>query len=214
MNVSHVTVGALQENCYLVADPERATCVVVDPGGDPDRVVSFVERSGTLPEAVWVTHGHVDHVGAIAAVVRKWSVPIFLHPLDRPLYDRAHEVATMYGFADFEQPPKPDVELTDGELLRVGVREFTVHHTPGHSPGHCVFVGRDVMLAGDLLFAGSIGRTDLPLSDGAAMSASLARVAALDPALRVLPGHGPMTTLGHELDTNPFLTGLALPVRR
>lgn len=206
--ITFVTVGAFQENAYLVADAATGRAVLVDPGAQPDVVIEMVERSGAALEAIWLTHAHLDHVGAIAGVKRRWDVPIFLHPADRPLYENAERQAAAYGLP-FEQPGTPERELAHGDRLGIGGLTFEVHHTPGHAPGHCVFVGHGVMLGGDLLFAGSIGRTDLPLSDPRAMQRSLEHVAAFPEPTVVYPGHGPHTTIGVERATNGFLTGLA-----
>jgi hydroxyacylglutathione hydrolase len=212
MRITSHTVGAFQENCYLIVDEGSNSAVLVDPGADGDRILRALKISGATLEAIWLTHAHIDHVGAIAAVRHAHNVPIWLHPADRPLYDNASWQAAQYGLP-FEEPPAPDRELADGDVLRLGEEEFRVLHTPGHAPGHCVFEGNGVILGGDLLFAGSIGRTDLPLSDPRAMTESLARVAAMEPGLVVHPGHGPLTTIGRELETNPFLNGIARVVR-
>ena len=206
-------VGPFQENCYLVVDEASARAVLVDPGDEAERILAMVAASGAALEAIWLTHAHLDHVGAINGVRRVHAVPVFLHPLDRPLYDRAAEVAAMYGLP-FDQPEPPDRDLAEGDVLTVGNVGFSVLHTPGHAPGHVVFHGHDLLLGGDLLFRGSVGRTDLPFCDGDAMEASLARVSALPSGTRVHPGHGPATTIGEELADNPFLNGTALPVRR
>jgi hydroxyacylglutathione hydrolase len=212
MRISSHTVGAFQENCYIVVDETTGHAVIVDPGAEGDRLVRAIRATGADLDAIWLTHAHVDHVGGIAAVRREWNVPIHLHPSDLPLYERAAAQAAHFGLP-FDDPPNFDVELNEGDTLTVGALEFSVLHTPGHAPGHCVFVGNGVMLAGDLLFAGSIGRTDLPLCDPRRMSESLARVAALEPSLAVYAGHGPATTIGRELETNPFLNGVARVVR-
>ena len=202
------TVGPFQENAYLVVDETTNRAVLIDPGAEPDEIVSMVRDSGAELEAIWLTHAHLDHIGAVAAVRRQWTVPVHLHPDDLPLYERATSQAAMYGLP-FEQPENPDVELADGDVLSVGSLRFNVLHTPGHSPGHVVFKHDDMVFGGDLLFAGSIGRTDLPLSDRHRMETSLMRICELDDATIVHPGHGPAVTVGHERLTNPFLSTIA-----
>jgi glyoxylase-like metal-dependent hydrolase (beta-lactamase superfamily II) len=209
VKIARLTVGPFEENCYLVVDDSADRAVLIDPGDEGDRVVRMVRESGAELEAIWLTHAHIDHIGAVAAVKREWDVPVYLHPADAPLYANGARQAAYYGL-DFEQPGHPERTLTDGDRVRVGELEFEVLHAPGHSPGLVVFHGNGVVLAGDLLFAGSIGRTDLPLSNPADMEASLARVMRLLPDQMVVhPGHGPETSIGHERTTNPFLTGLA-----
>jgi len=205
VNVEWVTVGPFQENCYLVSDAASGRGVLVDPGDESERIVRMVAAAGVQVEAVWLTHAHIDHIGAVAAMRREFHVPVLLHPADLPLYRRGAQQAAAYGLR-FEQPDDPDGELTDGQELTLGAHRFTVRHTPGHAPGHVVFLADDVMIGGDLLFAGSIGRTDLPLSDPAAMERSLAIVAGFRPEVVVYPGHGPATSIGAELADNPFLT--------
>jgi hydroxyacylglutathione hydrolase len=207
------TVGAFQENSYLVIDPETKRAVLIDPGAEPEEIIAMVRASGATLEAIWLTHAHVDHIGAIAGVKRAWDVPIYLHPADQPLYDRGAMQAAVYGLP-FEQPPAPQHELADGDVLTVGSLSFDVLHVPGHAPGHVAFVRQGVMLGGDLLFAGSIGRTDLPFADAEQMTESLERVAGLPENTVVYPGHGPATSIGQERATNPFLTGVARVVRR
>jgi glyoxylase-like metal-dependent hydrolase (beta-lactamase superfamily II) len=208
MIVTPTTVGAFDENAYLVIDEGTKKAVFVDPGAEGDRLLEVLRRSGAMLEAIWLTHAHVDHVGGIAALRRVHDVPILLHPLDEPVYAAAGSVARMYGIP-FERPPQPDAPLAEGQTLRVGNAAFEVLHVPGHAPGHVLFVGDDIVLGGDLIFAGSIGRTDLPLSDPAAMQESLARAAALPERLVIHPGHGGSTTVARELRSNPFLSGVA-----
>jgi hydroxyacylglutathione hydrolase len=213
VNVQTLTVGAFQENCYLVIDDRTNRSVVVDPGGEGERIVEAIENSGSELEAIWVTHAHVDHVGAIASVKRKWDVPVYLHPLDRRLYEAAPRQAEVYG-VPFELPPPPDREFADGQRLKVGEVEMTVMHAPGHAPGHVVIHGHGIALVGDCLFAGSIGRTDLPFSNPPQLAASLERIAALAPETVVYPGHGADTTIAEEKLSNPFLNGTARIVGR
>lgn len=207
-SVRTFAVGAFQENCYLLTDAEAGVCVLIDPGAEADRLVSAVEGAGTTLEAIWVTHGHLDHVGAIAGVKRRWNVPVYLHPLDEPLYASSPRQAAMYGLP-FDEPPPADRSLGEGDVLTLGGLRFDVMHAPGHAPGHVVFVGHGIAFVGDCLFAGSIGRTDLPLSNPRDLAASLARISALPEDTVVYPGHGPATTIGTEVRTNPFLTGAA-----
>jgi len=211
--VKTITVGAFQENSYLVVDDRSSRAVIVDPGSEGERLVEAINRSGATLEAIWITHAHVDHVGAIAFVKRKWDVPIYLHPLDRRLYDAAGRQAQVYGLP-FEEPPAPDHEFADGQQIKVGDAEMTVLHAPGHSPGHVVIHGNGIALVGDCLFAGSIGRTDLPFSNPPQLAASLEKISALPPETVVYPGHGMETTIGQERLSNPFLNGTARIVGR
>jgi glyoxylase-like metal-dependent hydrolase (beta-lactamase superfamily II) len=214
VKIDHRTVGPFEENCYLVADETSGRAVLIDPGDEGDRIIEMVRASGATLDAIWLTHAHVDHIGAIAAVRRTYDVPVWLHPLDLPYYaTMSARAAEMYG-VPFEQPDGPDRELADGDLLRCGKLEFTVMHVPGHAPGLVSFNGDGVAFGGDLLFAGSIGRTDLPLGSPADMDASLERFASLPDDVVVFPGHGPRTTIGRERQSNPFLTGAARALRR
>jgi hydroxyacylglutathione hydrolase len=209
VKISRVTVGPFEENCYLVVDDAAQRAVLIDPGDEPTRIARMVRESGAELEAIWLTHAHIDHIGALAAVKREWDVPVYMHPADGPLFAAGARQAAYYGL-DFDQPDPPDRPLADGGRVRVGELEFEVLHTPGHAPGLVVFHGNGVVLAGDLLFAGSIGRTDLPLSNPADMEASLARVMReLGDDVVVHPGHGPSTTIGRERASNPFVNGLA-----
>jgi hydroxyacylglutathione hydrolase len=205
-------VGAFQENAYLVIDEPTNRAVLIDPGAEPDTLIGMVTESRAVLDAIWLTHAHLDHIGGIVGVLKRWNVPVYLHAADLPLYVRAEAQAAMYGLP-FDQPEEPDYYVADGDTLRVGATGFSVLHTPGHSPGHVVFLNGATMLGGDLLFAGSIGRTDLPLSDPMRMEESLAKICELDGNVQVHPGHGPPTTIARERATNPFLNGAARIVR-
>jgi hydroxyacylglutathione hydrolase len=207
--ITPITVGAFAENAYLVVDAGTGRAIFVDPGAEGDRLTAAVQTANATLEAIWLTHAHVDHVGGIAALRRAYpGVPIHLHPLDRPLYDRAAATAAAYGLTGFEEPPAPDRELAEGQVLTLGAARFEVLHVPGHAPGHVLLVGPEVIFGGDLLFAGSIGRTDLPFANPAHMAASLRRAANLPAQLVLHPGHGPSTTIGAELTGNAHLLQL------
>ncbi len=213
MIITAHTVGAFQENCYLVVDDDSGRAVLVDPGAEGERLVEAVRRSGAELDAIWLTHAHLDHVGGVAAVRRVWDVPIYLHPADTLLYQNASRQAAAYGLP-FEDPPPADHDLADGDTVRVGSLAFQVMHVPGHAPGLVAFHGNGVALVGDLIFAGSIGRTDLPMSDPAHMQESLERATTLPPETALYPGHGRTTTMAAELRSNPFLSGAARVLRR
>jgi hydroxyacylglutathione hydrolase len=209
------TVGVFEENCYLLTDDQTNRAVLIDPGDEGDRIVEMVTAAGVTLDAIWLTHAHIDHIGAVAAVKRRFDVPVHLHPLDLPYYTRlSARAAEMYGI-DFEQPDGPDAELADGQEIACGTLRFQVMHVPGHAPGLVAFTGDGVSFGGDLLFAGSIGRTDLPLGNPSDMTSSLARyMGTLADDVVVYPGHGPATSIGVEKRTNPFVLGLARPIRR
>ena len=212
MIVTQITVGAFQENCYLVADSHSEAIAIVDPGSEADKIIAEVEATGRTPEAIWITHAHVDHIGAIAPIKQKWDVPVWLHPLDQSLYRVGERQAQLYGIP-YDAPPPPDRFFEEGEDLKLGSLELSVMHTPGHSPGHVVIHGHGNALVGDCLFAGSIGRTDLPFSNPAQLEASLQRIISLPAETVVHPGHGDITTIGEERISNPFLNGTARIVR-
>ena len=213
MIVDARTVGPFSEKSYLVVDDATKRAALIDPGDEPDELIDMVRRSGAALEAIWLTHGHLDHIGGIAGVLRQFAVPVHMHAADLPLYLRASEQAAMYG-VPFEQPEPPDAELADGAVLTLGSLSFEVTHLPGHSPGHVVLRSGDIVFGGDLLFAGSIGRTDLPLGDPVRMQESLMRICELSDDTVIHPGHGPRTTIGRERAANGFLTGAARIARR
>lgn len=212
MNVIPLVLGPFQENCYVVSDPATGATVVVDPGSEGEQVIAEIERGGHELQAIWITHAHVDHIGAIATVKQRWDVPVYLHPLDEPLYRVGGRQAQLYGIP-YEEPPPPDREFADGQIVALGNLSFTVMHVPGHSPGHVVLHAAGHALVGDCLFAGSVGRTDLPMSNPAQLEASLARIVSLPPETVIHPGHGESSTIGEELLSNPFLNGTARIVR-
>ena len=199
-----LTNGAFAENCYLVADPHTGDAAIVDPGEEVGLFRARLAHEGWALRAIWLTHAHVDHVAGVAAM-QDGGVPIYLHPADRALYDGVPRQAAMFGL-EAGTPPPPDHELADGGSVSVGGCTFRVVHTPGHTPGGVSLVGHDLAFVGDTLFAGSIGRTDLPGGDLKALIESIhERLFALPDATVVHSGHGPATTIGAEKKENPFV---------
>ena len=206
MIVSSLTVGPFEENTYLLMEAATRKAVLIDPGDEGERILREIKAVNAELEAIWLTHAHIDHIRGIAAIIRERQVPVHMHPLDRPLFDDGEAHAADYGVA-FERPPAPDRELADGGVVHVGALRFNVIHVPGHAPGHVAFHGYGALFSGDVLFAGSIGRTDLPYANPTHLERSLERLASLPPETQVYAGHGPRTTIGAELRSNPFLTG-------
>ena len=209
--MQQLTVGPLQENCWLLADSVSGRAVLVDPGDEPDALLAAVDATGCTLDAIWLTHAHFDHVGGVAGVIAARPVPIWVHPADAFFYANAASNAARWDVV-IDNPPPADRELAEGDRVQLGEYQFAVWHLPGHAPGHVAFIGHGLCFSGDVLFAGSIGRTDLPLCDPSAMQRSLMRMATLSPETRVLPGHGVSTTIGRELASNPFLRGAARPL--
>lgn len=209
MKIVQIPNGVFAENCYIIVDEQARECAVVDPGEEAGLILHKVEETGAQPVAIWLTHAHLDHVLGVARVAADTGAPIWLHPDDRPLYDAVPEQAAWFGLAPPGTLPAPHKEMASGQQLRVGNLSFAVRHTPGHSPGSVCLLGPGVALTGDVLFAGSIGRTDLPGGDFETLIASIEReLLPLSDDTIVYSGHGPETTIGRERASNPFLTGI------
>jgi hydroxyacylglutathione hydrolase len=220
MLIASFPAGSFQTNCYLVAASAGAEALVVDPGQDAMPGIEELCASHRLrPVAVLLTHGHLDHIWTVAPLAGAHGIPAWIHPRDRhlltdPLAGVGPELRAMLPGLQLAEPD--DVrELVDGQVLDVAGVRLVADHTPGHTPGHVTFRDEQALFAGDLVFAGSIGRTDLPGGSMPEMLTSLAeRFLTLPDELRVLPGHGPATTVGRERASNPFLTGLGAAEER
>jgi len=206
--LEHFPVGALQCNCVILGDERSKTAVIVDPGDEVRRIADALERHGLKAVAIVATHGHIDHVGGFAELKSLTGAKVMLHEADVPLYEALAEQAAWLGAAP---PPLTAIDGHLGEAagLSVGATKLDVHHTPGHSPGSVSFVVPEavpLLLSGDTLFAGSIGRTDLWGGSFEQIIASVrAKLLTLPDETVVIPGHGPKTTIGAERRTNPFL---------
>jgi hydroxyacylglutathione hydrolase len=207
LEVMAFTAGVFGENAYLCHAPGGATTVAIDPGGEAAAMAAAAEARGLTVEAIVLTHAHIDHIEGVAELVRRTGAPVHLHPADRQWYDRVGEQALMFGMR-VEQPPPPQHELADGQRLALAGAEFEVRHVPGHAPGHVLLYEAAAGLAfvGDVVFQGSIGRSDLPGGDYRQLLESIRqRVLTLPDETVLYTGHGPQTTVEHERLTNPFL---------
>jgi len=213
MILTSAELWAAATNCYVIAPERGGPAVIVDAPPDVDAVIRLITANDVVPVALLVTHGHVDHAGGAAGVTKRTGVSAYLHPDDDYLVsDPATQVRSIFGFVPpgIEEFAAPDhyVDLAHGEVLHLAGFDFEVRHTPGHTLGHCAFVVEDegLIFSGDQLFAGAIGRTDLPGGDfGTLMDSMRTQVMTLPDDTRVLPGHGPETTIGRERVVNPFI---------
>jgi hydroxyacylglutathione hydrolase len=220
MIIEEITVTSFQQHTRVVGCAKTKRAICIDPGDASEDIVSAIDHHGFELQAIACTHAHLDHVGGVAALKKlKPDAQIIIHSDDEPLYLELPNQPgwlgiprsqwTAYGF-DYEQPPKPDEHWTDGQIYEVGELSFKVIHCPGHTPGHVVLFepSERKVFVGDCLFAGSIGRTDLPGGSTEKLMDSLFnKILPLGDDVEVYSGHGPTTTIGQERMTNPFLTG-------
>jgi hydroxyacylglutathione hydrolase len=204
-------LGPVSTNSYLVADAETDRAVVIDPAWDGELIAAEAGRRKWQLEGIWLTHAHFDHFGGAAAVANSSVAPlsVALHPDDLPIW-QAQGGAALFGFPKFDPGPEPSIELSHGMQMQIGERPIEVRHTPGHSLGHVIFLAREdgVAFTGDLIFQSSVGRTDLPGGSGKTLLESIrSEILNLPDETRLYTGHGPMTTVGAERNTNPFVTG-------
>jgi len=207
MILHYEVVEPFAENSWLVGCPESGRAALVDPGGHVPQLLQAARDHGLEIVDIWLTHAHIDHVTGVAEAVEATGAPVWLHPDDLRLYEAVEQQGAMFGL-QITPPPPPDHELAAGQTLELGSLRAEVRFVPGHSPGHVAFwfAAQQVVIAGDCLFAGSIGRTDLPGgSYGTLMDSIREQLLPLGDEVRVLPGHGPETTIGRERSSNPFV---------
>ncbi len=202
-----VVVGPLEVNCFILGCEATREGVIVDPGGDPEKILAAVERLGLTIRQVINTHGHFDHVGGNRRVLAATGATLLIHGNDVPFLSRAADVATMYGLSTENSPP-PGRLLEDGMAITFGEYGMKVFHTPGHTPGGCCLYleSEGKVITGDTLFAEGVGRTDFPGSSHEALIEGIrTKLLTLPEATAAYPGHGPATTIGHEKRYNPYI---------
>ncbi len=209
MLIQTLPVGPLQVNCFIVACEETKEAMVVDPGDDGAQILAALKAANLQPRLIVNTHGHFDHIGANKFLVEKTGAELLIHAQDVPLLQRAPEHAAVYGLTAVPSP-EPTRVLQDGDVMEFGKLRFEVIHTPGHSPGGICLHGPGHVFTGDSLFAGSIGRTDLPGGSHETLVRGVrSRLMVLPEETVVHPGHGPDTTIGREKVSNPFVGAMA-----
>jgi len=210
IEIYQLPLGMTMTNAYLVGEKVSKKAVVIDPGFEGEKILDQAESLGLEIEAIWLTHAHFDHIGGTGAIAAGLnpSPPVALHPEDLWLWDMQGG-ATLFGLDGVDPGPQPSILLDDGMVLRLGELKFEVRHAPGHTPGHVMFYckSESVLFCGDVIFQGSIGRTDLPRGSYSILLESIReKVLSLPDDTRLLNGHGPETTVGREKLYNPFLT--------
>lgn len=208
LEIVSFTLGPAQTNAYLVADSETKEAAVIDPAWDGPVILAEAQKRGWRIAHLWYTHAHFDHIGGAGAIADALNpLPLVaLHPNDHVLW-RAGGGGALFGF-DIDPGPEPTIDFSQGQILRLGSVEFEVRFTPGHTPGHCIFYipSAGICFCGDLIFAGSVGRTDLPGASWDQLVESIrAQIFTLPDETRLLAGHGPATTVGEEKRSNPFV---------
>lgn len=211
MQIGVIPVTAFQQNCSVIHCEETGRAAVVDPGGDLSRILEYVAKEDLVLEKILLTHAHIDHAGATKELSERLNLPIIgPHKGDEFLIESIKAQGQMFGLGDSE-PFVPTQWLNHGDIVHVGIEAFEVRHCPGHTPGHVVFYNQkhDFVIVGDVLFDGSIGRTDFPRGDHATLLKSIReQLLTLPDETGFLPGHGPTSTIGQQRRVNPFLRDL------
>jgi hydroxyacylglutathione hydrolase len=203
MIVKKIVVGPLESNCFIIADEESKRAMVIDPGDEPDRIMGAIRKQGLIVDYVVCTHAHFDHLGALVEIAEATGGKIVIHKDELMNYRSARELASSWGY-ELGPLPEPDIFVEEGSEIKLGNLTFNVFHTPGHSPGGICLYGESVVVTGDTLFEGSVGRTDLLGGDIDGLKRSFRRLMSLPPETKVLTGHGADSTIGRERSQNFF----------
>ncbi len=199
-----ITVGALETNCYIIFDGKN-NAIIIDPGGEPEKIQSFIERKNLKPLRIINTHGHADHCGGNRFFKEKYSIPISIHKDEIEILN-SFENKFIFPLMGGRPSPAPDRLLEDGEMIRFGEINLRIIHTPGHTPGSISIFTDGILFSGDLIFSGSVGRTDLPGGSWKELLNSIKnKILTLPDETLILPGHGPSTTVKEERENNPFI---------
>ncbi len=204
MIIKRMAVGQLETNTYIVGDEETKQAIVIDPGDEGDRIMDLVKESGLEVNSIICTHAHFDHIGAAGDIRKETGAKIILHKEDLDGYGLAKEQASFWGF-DLDELPQPDEFMAEGDDIKVGNLSFKIMHTPGHSPGSVSLYGEGILLSGDTIFQGSVGRTDFPGGSMEQLKTSFRRLLDLPEDTKIFSGHGPETTVKREKKENFFV---------
>ena len=206
MLIKNLAVGQLQSNCFIIADDNTKEAIIIDPGDEPDRIIDVVKGNSLNVRYILCTHAHFDHVGAISDIKDETDAKIVVHKDEGEIYEGARDQAAFWGY-ELEPLPEPDMFVQEGDKLEVGDLKFEILHTPGHSPGGLCLYSEDekVVFTGDTLFAGSVGMTDFYGGDMDKLKKSFSRLMSLPPDTKVFPGHGPVSSIRQEKDSNFFM---------
>ena len=207
MNIEKIVVSPFETNCYLVWNELDNICAIIDPGDEDQIIIDKINRYDLIPKAIFLTHGHADHIAAVEPLKEKYEIPLYLGKGDEVLLDSSSSyISSVLGYKI--NCPAPDYLMNDADIINIGSMKFTILATPGHTPGGVCYLNGKHLFCGDTLFSGSIGRTDLPGGSYQQLIDSINRsILTLPEEIICYPGHGPMTTVGEEKNSNPFLTG-------
>ncbi|GAA0747635.1 MBL fold metallo-hydrolase [Clostridium oceanicum] len=201
MDIRVLPVGIYGANCYIVMDSKTKKSGIIDPGGDGDEILHEIKKMKTKPQCILLTHGHMDHTGAADELRKKFNIPIYISAADEKLIQKNEEI-----FGKLGKSNKADIYLNDKDIIKIGDLDVKCINTPGHTPGGVSFYTRGILFTGDTLFKGSIGRTDLAGGNFESIIESIKnKIMVLADSIKVLPGHGPATTIEYERNNNPFI---------